>query len=130
MPKGLPSQGMITGLIQEKPILTPAEGMMSKMGFDASMVAMFQFAMSQPESAGEIPQFGAMTLGNRTTLELRFIVAPNVEQQERLSSDSPSSDRTRYAMDNLPPIMKAAVDKEMAKLRKLGMFGGGDGGNN
>ena len=61
---------------------------------------------------------------------MRFIVAPNVEQQERLSSDSPSSDRTRYAMDNLPPIMKAAVDKEMAKLRKLGMFGGGDGGNN
>ena len=128
MPNGLPSQGVITGLIVEKPIMTPAQGMLSRLGFDASMLAMFQFAMDEPEAAGQIPQFGPMKLGNRTTLELRFIVAPNVEQQERLSTDSPSSDTAQYAIDNLPPVMKAAVDREREKLRKLGMFGGGDGG--
>ena len=128
MPNGLPSQGVITGLIVEKPIMTPAQGMLSRLGFDASMLAMFQFAMDEPEAAGQIPQFGPMKLGNRTTLELRFIVAPNVEQQERLSTDSPSSDTAQYAIDNLPPVMKAAVDREREKLRKLGMFGGGGSG--
>jgi hypothetical protein len=129
MANGLPSQGVITGLLVEKPILTPAEGMMSKIGFDAGMVAMFQFAMNEPEAAGQMPEFGAMRLGNRTTLELRLIVAPNVEQTERLSTDSPSTDRTLYAIDNLPPVMKAAVEREIEKLKKLGMFGGGGGLN-
>ncbi|MEO7454210.1 MAG: hypothetical protein ABIV13_05540, partial [Fimbriimonadales bacterium] len=128
MPNGLPSQGLITGKLTEQPIVSPAEGMMSRMGFDAAMVAMFQFAMSVPEAAGQMPQFGAMKLGKRTTLELRLIVAPNVEQQENMSTDSPSGDNGRYAMDNLPPAMKAAVEKEMAKMRKMGMPGMGGGG--
>ncbi|MDQ2985396.1 MAG: hypothetical protein M3R13_01585 [Armatimonadota bacterium] len=125
MPTGLPSQGVVFGLLEVKPILTPAEGMMSKMGFDASMVAMFTYAMQEPEAAAQMPQFGAMKLGSRTTLNLRFVVAPNVEQAERLSSDAASSDKGTYALDNLPPVMKAAVDKEIAKLKKLGMFGDG-----
>lgn len=125
MPNGLPNQGVVAGLLVMKPILTPATGLLSKMGFDASMVAMFTFAMKMPEAAGQMPEFGGMRLGERTILNLRFIVAPSVEQTERLSSDAPSSDKTVYGMDNLPPAMKAAVEKEMAKLKKLGMFGGG-----
>ena len=127
MPNGLPSGGVITGLLQTKPIMTPAKGLMSKMGFDASMIAMFQFAMTQPEAAGELPDFGGLRLGSRTTLEMHFVVAPNIEQTERLSSDAPSADKTVYAMDNLPPVIRAAVEAEMAKLKKLGMFGGGGG---
>jgi hypothetical protein len=127
MPNGLPSQGAIAGTLTEQPVLSPAEGMLSRMSFDASMVAMFQFALSMPEAAGQMPQFGAMKLGKRTTLELRFIVAPQVEQQANLSTDSPSGDNGRYAMDNLPPAMKAAVDKERAKMQRLGMGMGGGG---
>jgi hypothetical protein len=127
MPNGLPSQGVIAGLLEKKPILTPAQGILSKMGFDASMVAMFTFAMQMPEAAGQMPEFGAMKLGERTILNMRFLVAPSVEQAERISADAPSADKSSYSMDNLPPIMKAAVEKEMAKLRKLGMFGSGGG---
>lgn len=128
MPNGLPSQGVVAGLLEKKPILTPAEGILSKMGFDASMVAMFTFAMQMPEAAGQMPEFGPMKLGERTILNLRFVVAPSVEQTERISADAPSTDKSTYGMDNLPPAMKAAVEKEMAKLKKLGMFG--DGGTN
>jgi hypothetical protein len=125
MARGLPAQGVIAGLLQKKPILTPASGLMSKMGFDASMIAMFQLASQYEEADGQIPEFGQMKLGERTTLELRLVVAPNIEQTERLSSDAASSDSGSYTMDNLPPVMKAAVDKEVAKLKKMGMFGGG-----
>jgi hypothetical protein len=125
MPSGLPSQGTLSGALSTKPIMSPAKGLMSKIGFDASMLAMFQFAMSQPEAAGEIPDFGGMKLGSRTTLEMLFTVAPNVRQTERLSTDAASNDATTYAIDNLPPVMRAAVELEKAKLKKLGMFGGG-----
>jgi len=125
MPNGLPNQGVVAGNLEKKPILTPSGGILSRMGFDASMIAMFTMATQMPEEAGQIPEFGAMKLGERTLLNLRFIVAPSVEQTERISSDAASSDKTAYRLDNLPPSMKAAVEKEMAKLKKFGIFGGG-----
>lgn len=125
MPNGLPVQGAVVGLLEKVPIMTPANGFLSKMGFDASMVAMLSMAQQSPEAASEMPEFGPMRLGERTILNLRFVVAPSVEQSSRISTDAASSDKGTYTFDNLPPVMKVAVEKEIAKLKKLGMFGDG-----
>lgn len=122
MPRGLPSDGYLVADVQSEPV-----GLLGKEVADFGLavaggreLGMYLYMKSDPKLqalAGEMPDPGPMTLGERLRWHLRIVVAPETEASVRLSDSKPLAGGATFTLPNLPPSLRAVADRTIAWMK-------------
>jgi|GEM_PF-2106480 len=137
-PNGLPPAGVLTGKISTSAVYTlsvdakkgTAMDMINKMPFNESQIAMMLAMANDPQMQGVgMPKINGLKPGERTSLNIRIIIAPNVYAGGTISQDDLPSDAAVISPDNYPKGVtdKIAQMKDMFKKYMPANAGGGTG---
>ncbi len=138
MPDGIPAGGMLTLKSTADYFAVPVTEKgtsnlrMGALGPDE--IAMLKYMTEQPAfaaTASMMPSMDRLRVGDRTTLDFNFLVAPNVHFQQTLHDDKLDEGKAVASLDSLPDGFKGRINKRLEALKKnplpfgMGMPGGG-----
>lgn len=125
MPSGLPAGGSIEmkSLADNFVLVVGQKGgdvkQYGALGIDE--LAILRYFAEDPnmqQVAGQIPRFEKFRLGERTTLDFTFRLAPDVSMDHALRDDRIGKDAAVVGEDGFPAGFKARIDKRVAALKK------------
>jgi hypothetical protein len=125
MPNGLPNDGYLD--LKASPdsfvLVVGQKGATVKqygaMGSDE--LAMLKYFSEDPnfqQFSSQIPRFERFRLGERTTLDFKFHLAPDVRLEHILRDDRLAKDSPVVGEEGFPPSLKARIEKRIAGLKK------------
>lgn len=136
MPNGLPGGGSIElkTLADNFVLVVGQKGgdvkQYGALGIDE--LAILRYFAEDPnmqQFANQIPRFEKFRLGERTTMDFKFLLAPDVTIEHTLRDDRMGKDAAVVGEDGFPAAFRARIDKRIAALKKspFPMFGIGMG---
>jgi hypothetical protein len=134
MPNGLPASGFLTGSLSVEPAAKAVgnDPLTAFAALGADELAMFRFFKEDPNMsmmAGMMPTVDKVRLGERTTIELKFFVAPEVALERSLQDHRFPKDGPVVSINQLPADFQARIEQRLQAFKKSPFpnipFGGG-----
>lgn len=133
MPTGLPNAGYLTGEISTEPVgrAVSNDPVLSFATIGADEMAMFRFFKEDPNMAqmsGMMPSIERLRLGERTNINLKLFVHPEVAMERTLQDSRIDPNGPVFALNDIPQGFKDRIEKRYQAFKKspFPMFGIGN----
>lgn len=125
MPSGLPSSGFLDAKISTENfalVIGQKGGTVKQYGaLGPDELAMLKYFTEDPnfqQVASQIPKFEKFRIGDRTTMEFRFHLAPDVRVEHTLRDDRMNQSAAVVDENGFPAKFRARIDQRVASMKK------------